>query len=257
MATHLIKKLIIFTVLWSGLAVLGACTSIPVSTFNEPLGQPEDARPAPIRFSGLKKHLPVGVEIGVMRPNSLFKKVKLGRGAFNGVLKKDLEDTLAEMLEMQGYDIVDTLNTILEEENDDEYLRGEYTLGAKLIAAKADVSETDWADNMVARTLIPSAQGTSGRLLIEIEWGLYDTLRRAVVYKTKTNGYTDQKWGNVEGLNYLFNEAFAMAAHNWVQTSSFTIWFSSVKSPAMIGAKRKAIQMRGVRVNLMLRGMLS
>ena len=219
MATHLIKKVVIFTVLWSGLAVLGACTSIPVSTFNEPLGQPEDARPAPIRFSGIKNQLPVGTEIGVLRPTiyrplSLFSKVKLGRNAFNGLKKKDLERALAEMLEMQGYDITDSLDAFLPDEEDDEYMRAEYTLGAKLVGAKIDVRHIGWMGNVISDGIFTDAQGISGRLSIEVEWGLYDMLRRTTVYKTKTKGYVDQGWGNEDGVLYLFNEAFAMAAHN-------------------------------------------
>ncbi len=241
MATHLIKKLLIFTILSVGLAGLSACASVPVSTFETPLSQPEDAHPAPIRFSGLKKHLPVGTEVGVMRLNSLFKKVKLGRNVFKDVLKKDLEETLAEIMEMQGYDIVDSLDVVLPEEEDGVYLRAEYTLGAKLVGAKADVSNTDWANNMIARTLIPGAQGVSGRLSIEIEWGLYDTLRRTVVYKTKTKGYTDQSWGNLEGMNYLFNEAFAMAAHNLGADKKFHDLIFYGKKPSNDWCKKKGV----------------
>ncbi len=193
---------------------LNACTSVPESTFKETLESPQDAHPAPIRFSGLKNHLPVGTEIGVLHPNTLFSKVKLGRNAFKGLQKKDLESALAEMLEMQGYDITDTLDTVLSEEEEDEYLRAEYTLGAKLVDAKADIRDVGWMGNFITDGLLTNAQGVSGRLSIEIEWGLYDMLRRTVVYKTKTKGYTKQKWGNEDGINYLFNEAFAMAAHN-------------------------------------------
>ncbi len=240
MAIHLVKKLFVSAVLLMGLTGLSACTNIPVSTFNEPLDQPEDAHPAPIRFSGLKKRLPVGSEVGVLRPNSLFRKVKLGRGVFKNVLNKDLEDTLAEMLEMQGYDIVDTLNTVLEEEDEGEYLRGEYVLGAKLVGAKADVSDTNWTDNIIARTFLPDAQGLSGRLSIEIEWGLYDALHRTVVYKTKTKGYIKQAWGNVEGMSYLFNEAFAMAAHNLGTDPQFHDLVFYGKKPSNDWRKKKA-----------------
>ncbi|MCK5374155.1 MAG: trypsin-like peptidase domain-containing protein [Alphaproteobacteria bacterium] len=197
-----------------GLTGMSGCTTIPETTYNEPLTQPEDSHPAPIRFTQLKNRLPLGAEIGYLRPNCTFLKKTLGRNAFRGMKTQDLEDAVSEMLEMQGYDIVDTLNTVLEEEEDDEYLRAEYRLGAKLIGAKADICDHSSDDSLIMGSLFPDMQGTSGRLSIEIEWGLYDTLRRSVVYKTTTKGYTRQNWGNVGGREFLFNEAFAMAAHN-------------------------------------------
>ena len=84
---------------------LGGCTNVPRSTYKESLDFPEDVRPVPIRFSKLRNTLPPGLDVGTLRPGTLFTRVKLGRDAFRGLPRQDMEDALAEIMEMQGYDI--------------------------------------------------------------------------------------------------------------------------------------------------------
>jgi len=219
MATHLIRKLLIFTVLWAGMVGLSGCTSVPESTFREMLEQPEDAHPAPIRFSGLRNRLPVGTDLGVIRPRGGFAKIGASRSLFSGFSQSDMEDSLADMMEMQGYDIADTLNTVLVMEDEDEYSRAEYLLGAKLVGADVDLCMSGDSNDTLFHelfyyVLFPKMQGVSGRLSLEIEWALYDSLNSIVAYRTTTKGYINQSRGNMQDVDYMLNEAFAMAAHN-------------------------------------------
>lgn len=214
MTIHLLKKSLVFAVLWIGLTNLSGCADIPKTEFKTPLEYPKDAKPAPLMFTGIKTRIPPGTEMGYMRPNCNFRKKVIGRSTFRHLPQQDIEDSFAEMMEMQGYDIVNQLSMILDEEIKDEYNRAEYRIGAKLINAMADICYTDATSNILVRTIFPDIQGVSGHLSVEIEWGIYDVLHRTMVYKTTTKGYTDQAWGNIDGVDYLFNEAFSMAAHN-------------------------------------------
>lgn len=49
---------------------------------------------------------------------------------------------------------------------------------------------------------------------LRVDWSVYDVLRRHIVYKTSTMGYTERLLPDLEGLSLMFNDAFEMAAHN-------------------------------------------
>jgi S1-C subfamily serine protease len=81
----------------------------------------------------------------------------------------------------------------------------------------------DWATRM---------PGERGELYAAIDWSVYDRLRRTVVYKTRTEGYTKRRVPNVEGWSLLFHDAFEMATHNLAADEAFrALIVDGVKPP--------------------------
>jgi len=201
------------------IALLCCCTQVRKTEYAALLHHPEDAHPAPIAFSTMKNRLPIGIDLGIYRPTCGIQGQKIGNSFFTRIDQWNLDDTFSRMLETQGYDVVDRLGTILDEEYEDELLRSEYKVGAKLANANLDVCSE--SDNLIVSIFSNGTNGMRGEMFLEIEWAIYDSLRRKVAYKTKTTGYAELKSANADGLSIILSEAFGMAAHNLGADSNF------------------------------------
>ena len=224
-----------------------SCTKVVrTSEFAQVIDYPEDAHPAPVKFSKLKTQLSVGTDVGVYRPSCLWFGVNVGRDFFRRVHMSDLDDRFAETLEAQGYDIVDQLNSVFDEEYEDDLLRSEYSVSGKIIDADINVCGNNTAAILgdFLGDHFYGTYGQRGKVFMKIEWGVYDNLRRTVVYKATTEGYVDRKAPNVEGLTLMIHEAFSMAVHNLGADQAFHDLIFSGKKPQRDWSQKKKAENR-------------
>lgn len=197
-------------------ALLASCVDVPQAKYRDALALPEDAHPSPMMFSQLKMALPPGSDVGYMTKSGsvdgFFMKPASRNLLRDGISQKDIEQVFEETLEGQGYDVVDTVNVIFPDEELDEFLRSEYRVGGKIIEARMDGKQKD--SDLFLGGIAFGREGIEGELYLKIEWGVYDTLRQRVVYKTVTEGTGKVKRRDPEGMTLLVNEAFEMAAYN-------------------------------------------
>lgn len=190
---------------------------------------PPEATPSPIKYSGLKLLLPPGMNIGNSRSG-----VFCASPAYpvnRNVLQKEIDplflrQAFHDAMEANGYDVVGSLDIVFEP--DEEEQRGDYSIAGKLKDAQLDMcsssgSGIDWLTGM---------PGDHGQMYIAIDWSVYDRLKRTVVYKTRTEGYTDRRIPNTEGMTLLFHDAFEMATHNLAADEALrALIFEGVKPP--------------------------
>ncbi len=196
--------------------LIGACTSIPQAQFKESLSMAEDACPAPILFTKLKMELPAGSDVGTiynfgMSTSSWFVVPANRYMLQKAISTKELSSTFNMVLEGQGYDVVDYLDPIFEEEAENEYLRTEYRIGGKIIDAKMNIDHEGYKR---FGAVIYGNSGKKGELYLKIKWSIYDALRRTTVYTTITEGTGKLRYADPEGMTLMLNNAFEMAAHN-------------------------------------------
>ncbi|GJL85689.1 MAG: hypothetical protein DHS20C02_14640 [Micavibrio sp.] len=209
MQVHLKSLLPFIAALLGGF--LSSCVNVQEAEYKTPLEAPEDAHPAPIMFSTLTMKLPTGTEIGSLSEDCLWP-TPAGRNTLRGAVNQgDLDDVFEEVLEGQGYDVTGSLSLFFPEEIQDEIMRSEYRVGGKVIHAEMDACH----EGQPLIFGVPGGRsGTKGEMFLEIEWSVYDALRRRTVHKTTTKGYTEQRQLNQEGLSLMITGAFEMAAHN-------------------------------------------
>lgn len=188
---------------------LASCVDVRESQYQAPLEEPEDSHPAPIKFTRLKVDLPLGQDIGIFRINCFLHYFQVDGKIFQGVSQKLTDDSFTLALEQLGYDVVSVLNKDFDEEIADELLRSEYKISAKIV--DADISACNDASPGFFEQKFTQFKG---KLYLKIEWAVYDNLRKKVVYRATTDGYTHQKSASSEGLNLMLSDAFSMAAHN-------------------------------------------
>lgn len=197
--------------------MLTGCTHVQYAEYAPAPVIPEDAHPAPIRFSGARMKLPTGSDIGLIRNEWLFLCIwgyaPVGRADIRKeVIGEDLRQSFYEALSGEGYDITGGDRTVFEpEEEENEALRSEYRVGASILDVKVDACQRQWG---VFPSVLTTASGVKGELSLEVEWNVYDALRRQSVYKVRTKGYTAHAWPNEEGFSLMLGDAFEMAAHN-------------------------------------------
>ncbi|PCJ99068.1 MAG: hypothetical protein COA45_06390 [Zetaproteobacteria bacterium] len=225
------------------IGMVASCSNVQKAEFVPSLDHPEDAYPAPIKFTKLRMKLPVGMEMGIYRHRCFMSFTEVGRNYLKGNINQPLvDDSFVEALEAQGYDLVSRLNLSFVEEAEVESLRSEYKVSAKIIDAQIDVCKTPntvlelpFVDPLFAET-----GGLSGKLFLKIEWGVWDNLHRKTVYKTTTEGYVHSKSANIEGVTLMVNEAFAMAAHNLGAKKEFhDLIFYGTKPPQDWNKRKK------------------
>lgn len=173
----------------------------------------EDASPTPILFREAELLLPVGTDVGFESNSARFcgwPRYPVGRSALrNAIDKKFLKQTFHDVLEAQGYDVVGSLDIAYDLE--DEMDRAEYSVTAKIRDVQLEMCHNE-PDNFLI--FFTTRSGTEGEFFMSVDWTVYDALRRTVVYKTRTEGYTKRRVPNQEGLTLMFTDAFEMAAHN-------------------------------------------
>ncbi|MGH1456304.1 MAG: S1C family serine protease [Alphaproteobacteria bacterium] len=195
---------------------VSACADVRKAHYNAPLEEPEDSHSAPIKFTKMKVELPLGEDIGLIRKNCFLFYLNLNGKILHGMPKTLMDDSFTLSLEPLGYDVVNQLNKDFDEEVIDELLRSEYKISAKII--DADINACNDTSHGIFELGNPRYKG---ELFLKIEWAVYDNLRKKTVYKTVTQGYTNQKRSNADGIELMITDAFSMAAHNFGADKNF------------------------------------
>lgn len=212
------------------LAVITGCTPVRKAEFINPPENTADSHPAPIKFTNVRVQIPMGQEIGMLRSGCYLRFQKVGQEILkDSINQESMDDTFADTLTRQGYDVVSRLTTDFEEDFEENLLRTEYKISAKII--DGDINACYDGSQIVLDRFILGASGYNGEMYLKIEWAVYDNLRREVIYKTTTEGYTKRKSFNLEGLSLMMNEAFAMAAHNLGGNAEFHDLIFNGKKP--------------------------
>lgn len=174
---------------------------------------PADATPVPILFRGAEFLLPVGTDIGFESTGAHlcgWPRHPVSRTALRNVVDtRFLRQTFHDALEAQGYDVVGSLDLTYDLEDDEQ--RAEYSITAKIRDVQLEICHKKPDDFLV---LFTTRRGTSGEFFMDVDWTVYDALRRTVIYQTRTQGYTQRRAPSQEGLALIFNDAFEMATHN-------------------------------------------
>lgn len=194
---------------------------------------PETAHPAPFRLSNIIFRLPLGHEIGnygSQAMNFCFSNYEAERTMLTTNVdlpsaRKAFYQTMAGL----GYDVTGSEDFLFEEETDDDWLRTEFKVGAKITDARMDAC---YQEPGLLDSVISQRYGEKGKLYIQVEWSVYDALRKTTVYKVITEGYVDRKKPNYEGLALMFNDAFSMATHNLAADQSFQNLMINGRRPA-------------------------
>jgi S1-C subfamily serine protease len=107
-------------------------------------------------------------------------------------------------MKSQGYDVTGSPSILFDAEEDDA--RTLYWIGARITDIKMDVCQ---------RTTLLFAYdlGYTGEGSMEVEWTVYDRLKRESVYKTTTRGYSRMDLPNYEAIGLMLDDSFAAAAH--------------------------------------------
>ncbi len=211
--------------LMSFILVLAGCHGLTVQHHDlQPYPQiPEDAQPAPISVDKIKYGVPAGSPLAATSPKGLFGLFMCGSPYdqmessiiakhFNKEERGRMQDLLIDTLEAQGYDVVGDPGRLFEEDAD--HYRTVYSIGAYVTTLRLDVCNR--------RTLwLNYERGYSGEAEIGVDWTIYDRLRRKVVLKSHTDGYSKLTIPNYEGIEILIQDAFSAAIHNLGASEEF------------------------------------
>lgn len=174
---------------------------------------PADARPSPIGFNKLRYHIPTGSEVAATSPKGVLGLLECGmpyEAMQRGMIKRALVDDnikqiFNDTMEAQGYDVTGSPGRMFDEEADIQ--RTIYAIGARVTSMKIDMCK----QNTILGTLYT---GYSGEGEVTIDWTVFDLLHRRNALQMTTSGYAKQTTPNYEGMQLIFEESFAAAAHN-------------------------------------------
>lgn len=226
------------TALFSTLAALLTLTGCHgLSVQEHPLqpypDMPADARPSPIGFNKLRYHIPTGSEVAATSPKGVFGLFECGmpyEAMQRGMIKRALVDDnikqiFNDTMEAQGYDVTGSPGRMFDEEADIQ--RTVYAIGARVTSMKIDMCK----QNTILGTLYT---GYSGEGEVTIDWTVFDLLHRRNVLQVTTQGYAEQTTPNYEGMQLIFEEAFAAAAHNLGARDDFRDLVVYGRTPKML-----------------------
>jgi serine protease Do len=195
------------------LFVLNACYGIevPKTPAEESRAMPEDARPTPMGLNKIVLGIPRGDTIGSISPQGLGI---LCRGPYGVVTRSSvvshmekpaMRESFYDTMSANGYDVTGSPTLMFDE--DDDLARTIYLIGARITDIKMDVCQR-------VTFLFAYDLGYTGETSMEVEWTVYDRLRRSVVYKTTTRGYSKMDLPNYDAIGMMMDDSFAAAAHN-------------------------------------------
>ncbi len=95
--------------------------------------------------------------------------------------------------------------------------RAIYSVGARVTDIKMDVCDEEGGGFLTANVPI----GYVGEAVVQIEWTVFDLLRRKNAYQLTTKGYSRLDEPNDEGITVMLEGAFAAAAHNLGSDKTF------------------------------------
>lgn len=212
-------------------ALLTACYGVQVDPVasQQPLAMPEDARPTPMGLNKIILSIPRGDTIGSVSPRGMGI---LCRGPYGVVTrpsivshmeKPAMREAFYDTLEAQGFDVTGSPALMFDE--DDDEARTIYLIGARITDVKMDVCQR-------VTFLFAYDLGYTGETAMEVEWTVYDRLKRSVVYTTMTRGYSKMDLPNYEAIGMMLDDSFAAAAHNLGADPAFhALLVNGVKPP--------------------------
>ena len=208
------KKIILIPALAVlSLCSLTACYGVRVDPVENAaaLDMPEDARPTPMGLNKIVLSIPRGETIGSTSPRGFGL---LCRGPYGVVTRSSIvshmekpamREAFYDTMESQGYDVTGSPSLMFDE--DDDAARTIYLIGARIKDIKMDVCQR-------VTFLLAYDLGFTGETAMEVEWTIYDRLKRNVVYTTMTRGYSKMDLPNYEAIGMMLDDSFAAAAHN-------------------------------------------
>lgn len=212
-ALAIMKQNLFFICLLIALSVLTSCYGVKVDSVpnGETLAIPADAKPSPLGLNKVVLAIPRGDTIGSISPRGFGI---LCRGPYGNVSrstitahmeKPAMREAFYDTMESQGYDVTGSPAIMFDE--DDDMARTVYSVGARITDIKMDVCQR-------VTFLFAYDLGYTGEASMEVEWTVYDRLKRTTVYKTVTRGYSRMDLPNYEAIGLMMDDAFAGAAHN-------------------------------------------
>lgn len=213
------------------LLFLSACygVEVPITPAEKSLAMPEDARPAPMCLNKIVLGIPRGDTIGSISPQGLGILCRgpygvVTRSSVVGHMEKPaMRESFYDTMSASGYDVTGSPTLLFDE--DDDVARTIYLIGARITDIKMDVCQR-------VTFLFAYDLGYTGETSMEVEWTVYDRLRRAVVYKTVTRGYSKMDLPNYEAIGMMMDDSFAAAAHNLGSDQKFhNLLVQGVKPP--------------------------
>ncbi len=222
---------------------LTACYGVRVEPVENAatLYMPEDARPTPMGLNKIVLSIPRGETIGSTSPRGLGI---LCRGPYGVVTRSSIvshmekpamREAFYDTMESQGYDVTGSPSLMFDE--DDDEARTIYLVGARIKDIKMDVCQR-------VTFLLAYDLGFTGETAMEVEWTIYDRLKRTVVYTTMTRGYSKMDLPNYEAIGMMLDDSFAAAAHNMGSDKNFHALLVNGTRPP--NAKQDADKLFGV-----------
>lgn len=192
-----------------------SCAQVEKADYQTPLHISRDAHTPPLYFSGLKVDLPKAEDIGVVSHQNRFcgfPYQPVDQSFLRGeTTKAELQEIFENALEPIGYDVVSAPTSyFFEEEAENEILRTEFKIGAKLI----DIDLSACAQQGALGFFGYQREGVKGELNAVYEWSVFDNIRKTTLYKTTTMGYAKRRDIHPEGLSLMIYDSFEMAAYN-------------------------------------------
>ena len=210
--------------------ILAGCNTVTVDRvpLAPPRPVPADAHPSPVIFKAIRNGVPLGtatVGVSVRNPRCplVMRRTEkyFNPGNFPATAYREIfRDNLSGL----GYDVAGDPNRFFDAEADEE--RAVYEVGARITDIKMDLCDE--------RGILPTSvsAGIVGEAMVEIEWHVFDALRRRNVYKVRTRGYGRLDEPNDEGIPLLLEDAFAAATHNLgADPAFFEMAFHGVPPP--------------------------
>lgn len=192
---------------------LAGCYGVPVEKvpYHDTLPVPLDAKPSPIGIKTIVLNIPRGDTIGSSSPRGLGILCRgpygmIPRSAIAAhVEKQEMREAFYDTMKSQGYDVTGSPSILFDA--DEDAARTLYWVGARITDIKMDLCQR--ASLFFAYNL-----GYTGEGSMDVEWTVYDRLKRETVYKTTTRGYSRMDLPNYEAIGLMLDDSFAAAAHN-------------------------------------------
>lgn len=193
------------------------CSSlqIPLSDYAPLLPVPHGQTPTPVDLREIALDVPLGADLGQVTSGGqqcAWPYTPLNRNDISAaIINDDMRDSFDDVLERMGYDVVGNRHILFEDEADNESLRAEYLVGARITSVQAKICDTN---QPTAFFFILTQAGIQGELHMRVEWSIYDRIAQKTLLRLQSDGYAKINRPHNEGLALLINQAFTMAAHN-------------------------------------------
>lgn len=200
---------------------------IPIAT---PLATPEQARSVPVRLSKIEFGIRRGTLVGDVDSwgaglDCVGPSEQLNwPGSFLKAQHAEYKDLFHEELKAAGYDVTSDPAVIHEESLEEDELRTELSVTARITEMKVKLCTVIDPVGRFLRVLtmrIPGPEGQRGEASLRVDWTVYSRVDRRVVLRTATRGYADIATPMPDGPTVVVLSAFASAVANLLADTGF------------------------------------